>query len=133
MGNDLAINVLLIDDEEEFVLTLSERLESRGIGSKVAFDGSSAISMLDSAVPDVIVLDLKMPGMDGIEVLRRIKKKHPELEVIILTGHGAKSDRLLAEDLGAFAYLNKPVDIDVLADTMKQAYAKLKAGRDGDG
>ena len=71
-----------------------------------------------------------MPGIDGLEVLRRVKKDKPHTEVIILTGHGSDKEREHAEELGAFAYLNKPVDIDVLADTMKRAYAKLKAGQD---
>ena len=72
-----------------------------------------------------MVLDLKMPGIDGIEVLRRVKQKHPAVEVIILTGHGSDREEKLAMELGAFAYLTKPVNIDVLADTMKQAYSKI--------
>jgi DNA-binding NtrC family response regulator len=76
--------------------------------------------------PEVMVLDLKMPGIDGFEVLRRINKDHPSIEVIILTGHGSAKDRDKCMDLGAFAYLEKPVDIDLLTRTINQAYAKIR-------
>ena len=121
--------VLLVDDEEEFVLTLSERLETRNLGSAIAHDGESALSIVENDAPDVMVLDLKMPGIDGLEVLRRVKRDKPATEVIILTGHGSDKEKRLAFDLGAFAYLHKPVDIDVLAETMKKAYAKVQAER----
>ncbi|HSO67003.1 MAG TPA: response regulator, partial [Desulfatirhabdiaceae bacterium] len=80
--------VLLVDDEREFVQTLSERLTMRDMGSAVAYDGESALKMAREEEPEVMILDLKMPGLDGIEVLRRIKDTKPEIEVIILTGHG---------------------------------------------
>jgi len=73
----------------------------------------------------VMVLDLKMPGIDGIEVLRRAKRDQPKIEIIILTGHGSDREREIALELGAFAYLQKPVDIDILAQTMKGAYRKI--------
>jgi len=116
--------ILLVDDEKEFVHTLSERLRTRDIDSAVAYDGEQALDMLKEDVPDVMVLDLMMPGIDGIEVLRRIKRDHPRVEVIILTGHGSKREEQQADELGAFAYLNKPVDIDHLAQVMKAAYKK---------
>ena len=72
-----------------------------------------------------MVLDLKMPGIDGIEVLRRVKRDHPGVEVIILTGHGSQKEEEIANQLGAFAYLRKPVDIELLTNTMKQAYRKI--------
>ena len=118
---------LLVDDEKEFVLTLSERLETRNLGSAVAYNGEEALSIMETDAPDVMVLDLKMPGIDGLEVLRRVKREKPATEVIILTGHGSDQEERLAMELGAFAYLNKPVNIDVLAETMKQAYDKVKA------
>ncbi|MFN3306570.1 MAG: response regulator, partial [Candidatus Kapaibacteriota bacterium] len=77
--------VLLVDDEIEFVDTLSERLENRKFKTAVAYSGEEAIESLTKDLPDVIILDLKMPGIDGIEVLRRVKREHPETEVIILT------------------------------------------------
>lgn len=125
--------ILLVDDEKEFVHTLSERLQTRDLESSIAYDGEQALNMIRDDVPDVMVLDLMMPGIDGIEVLRRIKKDHPEVEVIILTGHGSEKEQRLAEELGAFAYLNKPVNIDNLAKVMREAYARanrLKSNRD---
>ncbi|MBT3218740.1 MAG: response regulator [Proteobacteria bacterium] len=119
---------LLVDDEKEFVLTLSERLETRDLDSVVAHDGEEALEIVRRESPDVVVLDLKMPGMDGLEVLRRVKSEKPTTGVIILTGHGSQAEEDEANRLGAFAYLNKPVDIDVLAQTMKDAYASTKKG-----
>ncbi len=116
--------ILLVDDEKEFVHTLSERLKTRDLESSIAYDGEQALDMLKEDVPDVMVLDLMMPGIDGIEVLRRIKRDHPEVEVIILTGHGSEREENLANDLGAFAYLNKPVNVDRLAQVMRAAYKK---------
>lgn len=121
--------VLLVDDEREFVQTLSERLLLRDMGSAIAYDGETALQMASEDEPDVMILDLKMPGIDGIEVLRRIKATQPEIEVIILTGHGNETDRETCMQLGAFAYLNKPVDIDVLSETMKKANEKIMAHR----
>jgi CheY-like chemotaxis protein len=118
--------VLLVDDEREFVQTLSERLTMRDMGSAVAYDGESALKMAREEEPEVMILDLKMPGIDGIEVLRRIKDTQPEIEVIILTGHGSETDRKICMDLGAFADLQKPVDIDILSDTLKKANEKIR-------
>ena len=117
--------VLLVDDEREFVQTLSERLLLRDMGSAVAFDGESALQMLSEDEPEVMILDLKMPGIDGMEVLRRVKATQPDIEVIILTGHGNETDKETCLQLGAFAYLQKPVDIDILSETMKQANEKI--------
>ena len=117
--------VLLVDDEREFVQTLSERLLMRDMGSTVAYDGESALAMVQEEEPEVMILDLKMPGIDGIEVLRRVKETRPDIEVIILTGHGSEADRKTCMDLGAFAYLYKPVDIEQLSETLKQANQKI--------
>ncbi len=116
--------IMLVDDEKDFVHTLSERLKTRDLESSIAYDGEQALDMLKKDVPDVMVLDLMMPGIDGIEVLRRIKKEHPRVEVIILTGHGSDREKEMAEDLGAYAYLQKPVNIDNLAKVMREAYKK---------
>lgn len=118
--------ILLVDDEREFVQTLSERLIMRDMGSVVAYDGESALSMVDDEEPEVMILDLKMPGIDGIEVLRKVKTSRPDIEVIILTGHGSEADREVCMGLGAFAYLHKPVDIDLLSTTLKQANEKVQ-------
>jgi two-component system response regulator CpxR len=122
--------VLLVDDEKEFVNTLSERLQARSIESTVAYDGEQALDAIEREEPEVMVLDLKMPGIDGLEVLRRVKQKNPATEVIILTGHGSEVEEELAERLGAFAYLRKPVDIKVLTETMQAAYKKLAEARE---
>ncbi len=118
--------VLLVDDEREFVQTLSERLIMRDMGSAVAYDGESALSMVSEHEPEVMILDLKMPGINGIEVLERVKKSSPDIEVIILTGHGTEADREICMKLGAFAYLQKPVDIEILSDTLKKANDKIR-------
>jgi two-component system, OmpR family, response regulator CpxR len=123
--------VLLVDDEREFVQTLSERLEMRDIGSVVAFDGESALELIKTDQPEVMLLDLQMPGIDGMEVLKRVKTENPEIEVIILTGHGTDQHRDLCLKLGAFAYLEKPVDIDKLSETMKQANEKMRRNTGG--
>jgi len=131
---DMPSRVLLVDDEKEFVHTLSERLETRHLDTAVAYDGEQALEMLKSDPPGVMVLDLKMPGLDGLEVLRQVKKLHPEVEVIILSGHGSEAEQNLALELGAFAYLQKPADIDVLAETMKAANQKAqeRGGQESD-
>jgi two-component system response regulator CpxR len=122
---DIPKKILLVDDEVEFVQTLSERLQTRKFESKIAYDGEQALSSIDEDVPEVMVLDLKMPGIGGLEVLKEVKEKHPETEIIILTGHGSEKEKEKAFELGAFAYLEKPVNINVLSDTMKKAYAKI--------
>ena len=122
---------LLVDDEQEFVLTLSERLQMRDIQSVVAFDGEKALEHLQSDQPEVMVLDLRMPGMDGLEVLRRVKRDHPGIEVIVVTGHGSDKDEQAARQLGAFDYLQKPVDINVLEERIQAASEKAKS-RQGD-
>jgi DNA-binding NtrC family response regulator len=115
------IKVLLVDDEEAYVKTLAERMEMRDVGSRVALSGEEALQMLEDESPDVMVLDLRMPGIDGMEVLRRVKKMYPQLEVIIMTGHGSDKDEAEARRLGAFDYLQKPVDINELMEVVRRA------------
>ncbi|MBI4677203.1 MAG: response regulator [Elusimicrobia bacterium] len=126
---ELPPKILLVDDEKEFVTTLSERLKTRNLESAVVHDGEKALEYVESDQPDVMVLDLMMPGIGGIEVLRRLKKTHPNIEVIILTGHGSEAEEKMAADLGAFAYLHKPVNIEVLAQAMRDAYRKVGEAR----
>jgi DNA-binding NtrC family response regulator len=122
-----ALKVLFVDDEEDFVRTMAERMEMREVGSEVALDGQQALQMLEDEVPDVMVLDLRMPGIDGLEVLRRVKKMYPQMEVIIMTGHGSEVDEAEARRLGAFDYLRKPVDINDLMEVVRNAG---RAGRE---
>jgi CheY-like chemotaxis protein len=126
---DLPTKILLVDDEKEFVEALSERLQTRNLEAAIAYDGEEALAILKDDAPEVMVLDLKMPGIDGLEVLRRVKRDHPGTEVIILTGHGSPAEAEVARELGAFAYLEKPVNVDVLAETMKAAYRKIGESR----
>jgi len=123
---EMPSKVLLVDDEREFVQTLSERLTMRDMGSAVAYDGESALKLIKEDEPEVIIVDLKMPGVDGLEVLRKVKETRPEIEVIILTGHGHEEDRQLCMELGAFAYLQKPLDINVLSETIQKANEKIR-------
>jgi DNA-binding response OmpR family regulator len=116
------LRVLLVDDEEEFVETLADRMKMRDLEASTAHNGEEALSVVEQEEPDVIVLDLKMPGIDGIEVLRRVKKAYPKVEVIILTGHGTKKDEEAARSLGAFDYVTKPVDLDKLVPRIKDAF-----------
>jgi two-component system, OmpR family, response regulator CpxR len=98
----------------------------RDIGSAAAFDGESALALVSEDEPEVMLLDLRMPGIDGMEVLKRVKAEHPDIEVVILTGHGTDVDRKECMAIGRFAYLEKPVDIDVLSDTLKRANEKMR-------
>ncbi len=116
--------VLMVDDEEDFVKTLAERMQMRDLDSDVAFSGEAALQIVEDQIPDVMVLDLKMPGIDGLEVLRRVRKAYPQVQVVMLTGHGSEKDEAEARRLGAFAYLQKPVDIEKLIITLKNAYKK---------
>jgi len=118
--------VLLVDDEREFVETLSERLQIRDMGAAVTYDGQSALELVQEEEPEVIIIDLKMPGIDGLEVLKKVKKTRPEIEVVVLTGHGSRADREVCMKFGAFAYLQKPVDIDELSDILKKAHEKIQ-------
>jgi DNA-binding response OmpR family regulator len=114
------LHVLLIDDEEAFVTTLQERLELRGVEARVALDGAAGLGMLEEKQPDAVVLDLRMPGLSGVEVLKRIRHGWPELPVIMLSGHGSDQDFRTCLDLGAAMYHKKPLDLDVLLDSLHQ-------------
>lgn len=122
------IKILLVDDEEDFVATLSERLSLRDLQSQAAVSGEEALRFVGDNVPDIIVLDLRMPGIDGMEVLRRVKQYFPAIQVIILTGHGNDLDEAEARRLGAFDYLRKPVDIELLVARIREAYQEMKRG-----
>ncbi|EGJ50789.1 response regulator [Desulfocurvibacter africanus] len=114
--------VLLVDDEQQFVSTLAERLELRGIAARVAYNGDQALEAVEIDAPNIIVLDVIMPGMKGLEVLRHVKAKHPEVQVILLTGQGATRDGIEGMRLGAFDYMIKPLDIEALVEKMEEAY-----------
>ena len=116
------LKLLLVDDEQEFVETLADRLKMRNLDASIARNGEEALSAVEKEEPDVIVLDVKMPGIDGIEVLRRVKEAYPNVEVIILTGHGSEKDEEAARSLGAFDYVKKPADLDALVPRITNAF-----------
>lgn len=116
--------MLLVDDEKAFVDTLAQRLKMRELIVDTVYDGEQALACIKEVDPDVIVLDLKMPGLHGIEVLREVKKIKHEIQVIILTGHGTDKDEEEARKLGGFDFLRKPADIDLLVSKIKEAYSE---------
>ena len=120
-------NVLLVDDEVPFVEAMSRRLKKRDINVLTSFNGFEALGVLeeDRSV-EVVILDVKMPGMDGIETLGEIRKKFPLVEVIMLTGHATVESGIEGMKLGAFDYLMKPCDMDVLIDKLKGAVARKR-------
>lgn len=113
--------VLLVDDEEEFVTTLAERLELRGIDTSVATSGKDALTRIGTDRPDVVVLDVLMPGLGGLAVLDQIRTMDPKIKVILLTGRGAVNDDEQRVPPGAFDFLIKPVNIDDLIEKMREA------------
>ncbi|MGD8342612.1 MAG: response regulator [Desulfobacterales bacterium] len=121
------IKLLIVDDEEDFLNSISERLGMRDFDVATASDGKLAIKVAKKGKFDVAILDMKMPGMDGMELLQILKKKHKFLEVIILTGHGAIDSAVEATKLGAYSYLEKPYDFEKLLGVLKDAYeARLR-------
>jgi len=124
------LRVLLVDDEKEFVGSLSERLELRNLEADVAHDGEQALQAVQEDKPDVMVLDLRMPGIDGIDVLRKMKADHPKIPVVVLTGHGSDKDEKEARRLGAAAYLEKPADVDQLVGAVHRVWNRLRKGKE---
>ncbi len=120
------LRVLIVDDEDDFRETIVKRLNARKIQSEGAASGVKALDVLANKDFDVIVLDVKMPDMDGIETLRHIKKMKPEIEVIMLTGHASVEFGLKGMQLGAFDYVMKPAPLNELLDTIGQAYNKKR-------
>jgi two-component system OmpR family response regulator len=116
--------ILIVDDENDFRETIIKRLRARKIDIEGADSGPKALEMVDAHDFDVIVLDVKMPGMDGIETLRQIKLKKPLVEVIMLTGHASVESGIQGMQLGAFDYVMKPVALDDLMDKLRQAYER---------
>lgn len=134
------MRVLLVDDQVEFVETLVKRMLRRGLDIRGVSSGQEAFSVLASQPVDVVILDVKMPEMDGIEVLKVIKRQHPGVEVIMLTGHASLEMAMKGMKNGAYDYLMKPMDIDELLYKIEDAYnlkqlqsEKNALGRDASG
>ena len=121
------IKLLIVDDDEKFLGTISERLGMRDFDVATATEGKQAIKTAKKGKFDVAILDMRMPGMDGTELLRILKKKHKFLEVIIVTGHATIDSAVECGKLGAFGYLEKPYDFDKLLEVLQTAYqARLR-------
>jgi len=116
--------VLVIDDEEDFLETIVKRLIRRGIDAVGVDSGEEALRVLQKQSFDVVILDVRMPGMDGIETLRELKKRTPLTEVIMLTGHGSIESGIHGMQLGAFDYVIKPADFEELFEKLNQAAAR---------
>jgi DNA-binding NtrC family response regulator len=114
-------HVLLVDDEVDFVEALSTRLKARGLGVEVAKDGYEALEKARVQQFDAIILDLAMPGMDGVETLRGLRTIQSEIQVIFLTGHGTLETGVEAMKLGAMDFLEKPTDINLLIEKVRKA------------
>lgn len=116
--------VLLVDDEVDFLDTLSERMRARGMNVVTSSSGEEALKKVEREPYDVIILDLMMPGVDGLEALKVLKAKRPELQVILLTGHATVEKGIEAMKLGAIDFLEKPADINKLTEKIKKAQVK---------
>jgi DNA-binding NtrC family response regulator len=116
------IKLLIVDDEEKFLSATAERLGLRDFDVTTAAEGKQAIKAAKKGKFDVAILDLRMPGMDGMELLQILKKKHKYLEVIILTGYASVDSAVEATKLGAFSYLEKPYNFEKLLEVLKEAY-----------
>src|SRR5271157_2382027 len=116
--------VLIVDDEPDFVETIVKRLKGKGLEVEGVPNGKDAIALLDKAEFDVCVLDVKMPGMDGLETLSEMKKKNSLMEVIMLTGHGSVESGIRGLQLGAYDYIMKPVPFGDLLQKITQAYER---------
>ena len=123
------IRLLLVDDETQFRSTLAKRLKKRGIAALQAGNGQECLAILADHPMDVVVMDVKMPGISGIDTLHRIKEKHIETEIILLTGHAATQDGVEGIKSGAFDYLTKPVELSHLLSKIIQAYEKIIAAK----
>jgi DNA-binding NtrC family response regulator len=116
--------VLLVDDEEEFVETLAERMRNRGMEVATSHSGAESLDLIEDEPFDVVVLDLQMPGMDGLEALARIKSRKPDIQVVLLTGHATVATSVEAMKLGALEFLEKPIDMETLTKIIGEAKAQ---------
>lgn len=121
-----ALKVLVVDDERDFLESLVRRLQRRGVEAAGVTSGEAALESLAAAPADVVVLDVKMPGLNGLDTLREIKKRHPAVEVILLTGHASVESGVEGLALEAFDYLIKPVKLDELIERIMEAYDRRK-------
>jgi two-component system, OmpR family, response regulator len=119
-----SFKVLVVDDELDFLETIVKRLQRRKVDVIGVDSGKAALELLEQQHFDVVILDVRMPGMDGIETLKEMKKKRPLMEVIMLTGHASIESGMLGMQLGAFDYVMKPASISDLLEKIHQAYER---------
>ena len=124
MDQEMEAKVLLVDDEQDFLETLSSRLEMRGLKVSAVTSGEQASAVAKEQEYDAIVVDLSMPGIDGLETLKRIKANNPNAEIIMLTGHGSVASGVEAMKLGAGDFLQKPVELTELMSKIGEAKGK---------
>jgi DNA-binding NtrC family response regulator len=127
------LKVLIADDEVEFASTIVARLNLRSFAASMANSGKAALAAIEQECPDVLLLDLKMPDLDGLEVLASLKEKYPTLAVIILTGHGSFEAGRKGMELGAYDYIMKPVDLNLLMTKIEDAFQAKNAPSQGRG
>jgi DNA-binding NtrC family response regulator len=116
--------VLLVDDEQDFLDAMATRMKDRGMDVSVTTSAADALKLVESGAYDAVVLDLMMPEMDGLEVLKAIKEKRPEVQIILLTGHATVQKGVEAMRFGAMDFIEKPADLKVLTEKIKQASAQ---------
>jgi DNA-binding NtrC family response regulator len=126
------MRVLLVDDETEFVSALSERLYLRGFEAQTATSGEEALEKIAASPPQVVLLDMLMPGMSGLEVLQHIRKDYPQVQVILLTGRGSW-DGIMGIREGAYECLMKPIQIEELIPIMTSAVEGTRENQPGEG
>ncbi len=126
----MSTKVLLVDDEEQFVDVLAQRLETRGFQVSTAFSGDDAIAFVEEHDVDVVILDVLMPGRNGIDTLQEIRRIRPITEVIMLTGHATVETAIQGMKFGAYDYLMKPTDTAELVDKIAKAYQRKKDHED---
>jgi len=117
------VNILLVDDEKEFTATLAERMALRGLKVRCVYSGEEALKEIAAEKPDVVVMDVMMPGLKGLDILRHLKATNPEIQVILLTGQAGTRDGMEGMKLGAFDYLLKPLELDALLAKIAEAAA----------
>ena len=120
----IPVRILVVDDEKDFVEMFSLRLTRQGEKVSVAYSGQEALDLLEKTKIDVVILDIRMPGMDGIETLKKIKAAYPLVEVIMLTGHGSTETAVEGMKAGAFDYLMKPADFEDISEKLANAWKR---------
>jgi len=124
-----SVQVLIVDDEEDFATAIAERLSKRGFRASAVFSGHEALRAIRETEYDAVVLDLKMPGIDGLQTLQEIRKIDPDVQILVLTGHGTVSAGIGGMQLGAADFLQKPLAIEALSNSIQAAAEQSRVKR----